>query len=166
MSAIKYLAGGVGVVLLGRYFIRLSRLSNNAVVELAGRVHKLDFRGLELAIEYNIKNPTSTSIRMSVPLITLSYKGSVLASSSMDETKIPENSRDQKGRIIIAPSKETGFIGTRVLIPLLSIPSVAKDLVVKLNNSSERVKFSIKTTATVFTAVKELPYNDIQTIEV
>lgn len=166
MSALKYLVTGVSAVLLGRYFMRLSRLSNKAVVQLSGRVHKLDFKGVELAVDYNIKNPTSTSIRMSVPLITLDYKGSTLASSSMDATKIPEDSKDRHGRIIIGPNKETGFISTRVLIPLLTIPVLAKDLMFRLNDKSEKVKFKVKTTATVFTAIKELPYNDEQILEV
>ncbi len=166
MSLLKFAIGGAGLFLAGRYAWRLYRLSEKAVVQITGRVHKLDFRGLELAIEYNIKNPTSTSIRMSVPLISLNYGGSVLASSSMDATRIPEESKDSKGRIIIAPNKETGFIKTRVLIPLLSIPPLAKDLIARLRDTSSKTTFEVDTTATVFTALKEIPYNDKQTIEV
>lgn len=170
MSGLKYLIGGAGVVgvILGtRYFIRLHRLSNKSVVEFRGRVHKLDFKGLDIALEYNIKNPTSKEVRMSVPLISLSYKGSVIASSAMDATEIPETSKDKDGRIVIAIHKETGFISTHVLIPLLSIPTVAKDLIVKLNAPErEKLKFSITTTATIYTDGKEFPYDDTQIIKI
>jgi len=162
MSAGKYILIGGLVFLAGRYLSSLIRTGNQVVTQISGKVDKFSIDGVVVALKYNIKNPTRTSIKIAAPLIKLSYKNKVLASSSMKLVDIPQSVKDDKGRIRILPFKETGEITTRILIPFLSLVGVGADLLTKLKdeNPTEKVKFTIDTVSTVFTKIGSYPYEE------
>ncbi len=170
MRALKIIGAGVLAILGGRYLWQLSRTGKKAIVEVSGRIHKVTLGGVELVLRYNIKNPTKTSIEMAPPLVSLSYNGNVLASTSMSLVEIPEASRSEKGRIRILPFKETGHITTSILIPYLTVigagATLFKTLQANLAEESEAepVKFEVATVSTVFTKVGSFPYDEVTTI--
>lgn len=173
MKIIKNILIGAGLFFTGRYIWSLSRTGQKAVVEIDGRVHKVTFAGVEVVVNYNIKNPTRSSIEMAAPLISLSYNGTVLASSSMSLVDIPEEVRTPKDMIKILPFKETGKISTSILLPHLSILGAGANLLSqlkdRLNSGSDiikKVKLEIITTSTVFTKLGSYPYDEKTVIEV
>lgn len=172
MKALNVILIGGAVFLGGRYLYSLNRASNKVVVQIGGRVHKVSFEGVEVILKYNIQNPTNSSIRMSAPLIKLSHNSKVLASSSMELVEIPEDVRSTNG-IKIKPFKETGIITTSILLPTLSLVGTGANLITLLKNrlnagsdNQETIKFEIETTATVFTKVGNIPYDDKSIIEI
>jgi len=172
MKILKAILIGGAAFFGGRYLFSLNRAGKKVVVSVGARVHKVSLEGVQVVLNYNIKNPTKTSIEMAAPLIKLMHNGKVLASSSMALVEIPKNVRSDKGIKILA-NKETGNITTSILIPTLSIIGTGANLLTILKNrlkpdseNKETVKFEIETTSTVFTKIASFPYDDKTIIEV
>lgn len=172
MKALKVIIIGGAAFVGGRYLLSLNRLSKKVVVQVSGRVHKVSIDGVEILLKYNIKNPTNSSISMNAPLITLSYNGSVLASSSMASNNIPENVRGNNGTIKILANQETGEISTSILLPTLSLISAGTNLLkilkdrLKASAETKKVKIEVQTTSTVITKLGKYPYDDKTIIDV
>lgn len=163
---------GVGglAFLGGRYLWQLNRAGNKAVVEVSGRVHKVALNGVEVVVNYNIKNPANVMIEMATPLVKLSHNKKIIASTSMALVDVPENAK-ANGRIRISPHSETGEIQTSVLLPYLQLIGAGGSLFTKLkerltNSSTEQepIEFEIETVSTVFTKLGSVPYDDKQVI--
>lgn len=160
-----------GLLLTGKYLLSLNRAGKKIVVDVGGRIHKLSIEGVVVVLKYNIKNPTTSSIKMAAPLVKLSYNGKVLASSSMSDVEIPEKARTDDGRIKINRESETGFITTEILIPYLSLLGAGANLLLRLKDkvngrSDEGVNFEIETNSTVYTKVGNYPYDDTTIIKI
>lgn len=172
MKFLKYIIGAGIAFWGGRHLYQLHRAGKKVVVSVGGRVHKVSFEGVVVVMNYNIKNPTNSSIEMSTPLIKLSYDSTILASSSMALVEVPKEVRSEKGRILIRPFKETGQITTSILLPTLSLLGTGAKLLTRLKNrllsdSDEApIKFEIDTTSTVFTNIGNYPYDETETINI
>lgn len=169
-TASKILIGGV-IFYLGKHVYSLNRAKNKIATDVGGRLHKLGMEGVEVALKFNIKNPTSASIKMTAPLIKLSYNGKILATSSITRLEIPEDARSASGKIKIKPESETGFITTRMLIPYLSLLGAGANLLQRLKATLEGredtpVLLQVATTSHVQSAIGTFPYDDLVTIEV
>lgn len=172
MKILPYILGAGVLFIGGRYLYQLHRAGQKVVVSVSARVHKVTIEGVVVVMNYNIKNPTNSSIEMSPPLIGLAHNGKILASSSMALVEVPPNARSEKGRIKILPFKETGTITTSILLPTLSLLGAGAKL---LNRLKERlmpasdeapITFDIQTTSTVFTKVGSYPYDQTETVEI
>ncbi|MCH2216317.1 MAG: hypothetical protein MK086_14215 [Flavobacteriales bacterium] len=172
MKILKYIVGAGIVFMGGRYLYQLHRAGKKVVVSVGGRVDKVALEGVVVVMNYNIKNPTNSSIEMSTPLISLAYDGTVLASSSMALVEVPEDARSKNGRILIRPFKETGTITTSILLPTLSLLGAGAKLLTRLKDrllpDSEEtpIEFEVVTTSTVFTKVGSFPYDETIKMEV
>lgn len=163
MKAIKYLAIGGGIYLIGKYLLSLDQAQKRAVIFASGKIDKFTAQGLSLILRYNIKNPSTGNLRMTPPLIKLSIAGNLIASSSMQMIDIPENVRDKTGKIIIRPFQETGDIETRILIPWLSLVGIAPDLLkrIKSNDIKDKIKIQVETLSQAYTLVGSFPYRSL-----
>lgn len=161
-----------GVVIAGASaLVALNRASEKVATEVTARVHKLTTSGVVIVLGYNIKNPTRAALKMSVPLITISYNGSQLAQSSLANTTIPNNILTSEGHIRIEKFKETGMIYTEVTLPYFSLISAGYDLVKVLKGrlsgeNTSKVKFTVDVTSQAFTALGSFAYDDKQIIAV
>ncbi len=163
--------GGIAAFLI-RYVYNLKRAENKTAVALGARVHKLSTQGVELHVDYNIKNPSASAMEMAIPLIKLFHKGTLLASSSL--TPYIMNTSQQQSvsndRVRIGAYSETGIITSRILIPYLSMVSLGTDLFKalkdRLNGGAQKVKMTVEVNTTIFTALANIPYDDRQTIEI
>ncbi|MBD3638153.1 MAG: hypothetical protein HUJ25_12445 [Crocinitomicaceae bacterium] len=173
MNKVLIVIGIGGLAFLGgRYLWQLNRAGEKAAVEVSGRVHKITLNGVEVVLSYNIKNPTNVAIEMAVPLVKLSHRQKVIASSSMSLVNIPEDAKTANGRIRIAPNAETGYIQTSILLPYLSLIGAGSSVITALKNrlnstgdeEQEPVEFEVQTTSTVFTKLGSVPFDDVQTI--
>lgn len=166
----KILIGGV-IYIVGKKVLSLNRAKNKVATDVGGRIHKIGFEGVEVVLKYNVKNPTSSALQMTAPLIKLSYNGKTLATSSLSRMEIPEDSRSDNGNISIKPLSETGFISTRMLVPHLSLLGAGANLLNRLRASltgeeDKPVKLEVATTSQVISDIGTFPYDDLVTIEV
>ena len=166
----KILIGGV-IYILGKQVFRLNRVKNKVATDVGGRIHKLGMEGVEVELKFNIKNPTSSALEMTAPLIKLSYNGKVLATSSIARLEIPEDARSASGNIKIEQQSETGFITIRTLIPYLSLLGAGANLLQRLRASmngeeDNPVPLQVATTSEVRSNLGTFPYDDLVTIEV
>ncbi|MBL4862840.1 MAG: hypothetical protein JKY09_07485, partial [Crocinitomicaceae bacterium] len=134
---------------------------------VTGQKDKLTAQGISILIKYNIKNPTRATMKVTAPLIKLSFNGKLLASSTMQQVDIPQSSRDESGRIIIKAFTETGEISTKILVPWLSILSISPQLLTRLQSTdpNDKIKIGIETISQVYTMVGSYPMDEITTIE-
>lgn len=158
---------GIGALFGGRYLISLSRASKKAVVSVSGKRGLISAQGINVTLNYNIKNPSRANLRITPPLVKLLINDKLVASSTMQNVDIPETVKDSKGRISINAFSETGNITTSILVPWLSIVSISPDVLSRLQNgdTSQKVQVSVETLSHAFTAVGDFPMDDKTTIQ-
>lgn len=163
MKAIKYLAIGGGIFMIGKYLLSLDQVQKRVVIGASGKVEKFTALGLSLILRYNIKNPSTGNLRMTPPLIKLSIAGNLIATSNMQVIDIPEDVRDKSGKIMIRPFAETGNIETRILIPWLSLVGIAPDLLKRIQSKDikDKIKITVETLSQAYTLVGSFPYRSL-----
>ncbi|GAB5417607.1 MAG: hypothetical protein Crog4KO_25920 [Crocinitomicaceae bacterium] len=171
MKLVKGIAIGGIVFLIGRFIYNLKRAENKTAIELGGRVHKLTTQGVELHIDYNIKNPSASNMEMAIPLIKLNYKGANIASSSLTPFITNTNTAlTSANRIRINQFSETGTITAKILVSYLSMAGLGLDLFKvledRLNGGDKAVELEYEVNTTIFTNAVNLPYDDKQTIKI
>lgn len=175
MKKLKYILGAGLALLGGKYLFQLHRAGKKVIVSVSGRVHKVTLEGVVVIMNYNIKNPTKGSMEMSTPLIQLTHRGILLASSSMSLVEVPETAKTAGGRIKIQPFRETGAITTSILLPTLSLlgagtsllPQLKQRLMSGSNNQAQiPILFEIATTAQLFTKIGSYPYDEKMTLKI
>lgn len=162
--------GGIAAFVI-RYIYNLKRAENKTAVAIGARVHKLLTQGVELHVDYNIKNPSASNMEMAIPLIKLFHKGTLLASSSLDPFITKTGQTSVSGdRIRIGAHSETGIITSRILVPYLSMVGLGTDLFKalrdRLDGGNQKVKLDVEVNTTLFTKLANIPYDDRQTIEI
>lgn len=151
---------GIGAVALVVYGLsRLNKASEQMVVEVKGRIHSLDLTGITIAIDANIKNPTSTTINIQYPFVKILYKGSVIASSNLvDQT------------VRIAPLSQTQINNIMLPIRYLSLTGIGLDLIRKLQTQDKDKKANItiqaQVTSNIYTGLATIPYSSTQDITI
>ena len=166
MGALKYIALAAGVFIGGKYLLSLKRAKEKILIDVSADRGAISTEGIELKLKYNIKNPTSANLKVTPPLIKLTFNGKQLATSSIKTVDIPQAFKDQDGKIRIKAFKETGEITTSVWLTWLSILSVSSDLVTRLKDKGSKIKIDVETTSQVYTSVGNYPLDDTTTIEV
>jgi hypothetical protein len=152
----------------GSYLYGINKSQYKIVLTVTGRIHKVTAQGVSLMIKYNIKNPTTSAMRMTPPLIRITVNGKQIATSNMREIDIPENSRDSSGKIQIRANAETGEIESEVMVPWVGLISVAPDLVSRFQNSDGKTKVTLKvfTQSRIYTLLGVFPYEQNTSIKV
>ena len=169
MKAFTVIAIGGALFLTGSYLYKINQAQYKITIVVSGKVHKISAQGVTLIIKYNIKNPTGSTMRMTAPLITITVNGKQVATSSMQQIDIPEESRDESGKIVIRANNETGDIQTEVMIPWIGLASIAPDLITRFQSTDpKKAKTTIKvaTNCRVYTLVGSFPYEQVSTIKV
>lgn len=116
-------AAGAGVLVLalsGAFAgSRISELSDNLVVETSGRIHKVDFSGLTLAVDVAIKNPSRTSLTFRHPFVKLRSANKDLLTSEIKSTLYTVASYAEK--------KFTLYFKTSIAALGMMMPSLLKE---------------------------------------
>jgi len=167
MKAFTVIAVGGALVLVGNYLMGINKSQYKIALVATGRVQKISVQGVTLLVQYNIKNPTAATMRMSAPLIKISVNGKQVATSNMQTADIPDAARDGD-KIVIRANTETGAIGSELVIPWIALASIAPDLVTRLKNPNGKNKTSIRvdTLCRIFTNVGSFPYESTSIIKV
>jgi hypothetical protein len=140
MEVWKKIAAGTlagGVIIGGVIFIPKLIKLKNAAPELdvipTAKIHKLDFTGLTIRIDVQLKNPTTASFKMKYPYVRLSYKGSVIGTSQAVNKDIE-----------MPGFGEANITQIMMSVPILSVLSMAGALLKAVQNNEE-VKVDITT---------------------
>lgn len=140
MEVWKKIAAGTlagGVIIGGIIFIpKLIKLKNAApdldVIPTA-KIHKLDFTGITIRIDVQLKNPTSAAFKMKYPYIRVSYEDSVIGTSQSIDKDIE-----------MPGFGEVNITGIMISVPITSVLSMAGSLLKAVQNNTE-VKVDIVT---------------------
>jgi hypothetical protein len=89
MISILAIGGTAALIWALSKVAKTSRFYNRLNVEARGRLHKLTFNKMQVAVKCKLKNPTNTSIEIQYPYVELYYKGEMLGSSQVVDDTIP-----------------------------------------------------------------------------
>lgn len=167
MKVYAIIAIGGAVILTGTYLYGINKSQYKIAIVVSGRIHKVSAQGVVVVIAYNIKNPTGSTMRMTPPLIKISVNGKQLAVSEMDQISIPEGASDDSGKILIRANRETGDIESEIMIPWLSLASIAPDLLSRFQNpdGTNKISVQVQILTTIYTLVGSIPYEETSTIK-
>jgi len=98
---------------IGAYGFSLYRLAKNIVVSQRVRIHKIDGRGISIAVEAQIHNPTGTMVEMEQPFVKI-----LEVPDGGDENS--EKKKRAKGRVLASskPSSETYTVAKKTITRL------------------------------------------------
>ena len=139
---------GIGTTLLAgaTWMYRLNKAGVNLEVVPIAKVHKIDFNGLYIRIDIQLKNPSRSSFKLKYPFIKLSYKGNSIGSSQVvnDEIVLPAFGEAQISNVLVR-------------IPFLNLFSSAGKVFTAIN-AGETVELEITTLTTIDIGIKKLPF--------
>jgi len=134
------------------YLLRLNKMNAELETVPMVKVHKLDFSGLTLRVDVQLKNPTRTPFKIKFPFIKLVYKGTTVGSSQVVDKDIQ-----------IPAFGEAIIDKMMIKVPLMNIFSLSGGLIKAIQNK-EPVKLDVKTLTTIDIGWKKVPYTKADTI--
>ncbi|MBL7910073.1 MAG: hypothetical protein JNJ41_03315 [Bacteroidia bacterium] len=143
---------GGGIIGGTVYLLRLNKMNAELETVPMVKVHKLDFSGLTLRVDVQLKNPTRTPFKIKFPFIKLVYKGTTVGSSQVLDKDIQ------------IPAFGEAIINKMMIkVPLMNIFSLSGGLIRAIQNK-EPVKLDVKTLTTIDIGWKKVPYTKADTI--
>jgi len=134
------------------YLLRLNKMSVELESVPVVKIHKLDFSGLTLRVDVQLKNPTRTPFKIKFPFVKLVYKGTTVGSSQVVDKDIQ------------IPAFGEAIIDKMLIkVPLMNIFSLSGGLIKSIQNK-EPVKLDVKTLTTIDLGWKKVPYTKADTI--
>jgi len=134
------------------YLLRLNKMNAELETVPMVKIHKLDFSGLTLRVDVQLKNPTRTAFKIKFPFIKLVYKGTTVGSSQVLDKDIQ-----------IPAFGEAIIDKMMIKVPLMNIFSISGGLIKAIQNK-EPVKLEVKTITTIDIGWKKVPYTKADTI--
>ncbi len=134
------------------YLLRLNKMNAELETVPMVKIHKLDFSGLTLRVDVQLKNPTRTAFKIKFPFIKLVYKGTTVGSSQVLDKDIQ-----------IPAFGEAIIDKMMIKVPLMNIFSLSGGLIKAIQNK-EPVKLEVKTLTTIDIGWKKIPYTKADTI--
>lgn len=134
------------------YLLRLNKMNAELETVPMVKIHKLDFSGLTLRVDVQLKNPTRTPFKIKFPFIKLVYKGTTVGSSQVLDKDIQ-----------IPAFGEAIIDKMMIKVPLMNIFSLSGGLIKAIQNK-EPVKLEVKTLTTIDIGWEKVPYTKADTI--
>jgi hypothetical protein len=145
----KILIGGsIGAAIIGAvtYVGRLKRTSAQLESVASSMVHSIKLDGLIIRVDVQLKNPTSTSLKIVFPFVKLFFNGKLIGTSKV------------VSQIISIPANgEAKVNGIMISIPPTGLMSVASGLF-SLLTKKQAAEVVIKTITTIDLGWKKIPY--------
>lgn len=137
---------GTAVLATGAWLLRLNKTSANLEVVPTAKIHKIEFNGVSVRVDVQLKNPTRSSFKMKYPFIKLSYKGDSIGSSQVVNQDI-----------VLPAFGEAQIENILIKIPLLNLFTSAGKVFTAINNN-ELIQLQIDTLTTIDIGIKKLPF--------
>lgn len=145
--------GAVGLTVWG--LSRLSRIGNNIVTEIKGRVFSIDITRIVLALDVLIKNPSNGRAMVQHPFIKISYRDSVIASSELVNKEI-----------IIDPLSQTSINNIKIPVQYLSLGSLAGEMIKKLKDRKHPITLQVTVQTSAIVLGVKIPYTNTQDVTI
>lgn len=107
--------------------------ANNLSIDLNGRIHSIDFSKVIFAIDAIIKNPSDFEVYILQPYVTISYKGSEIATSNVSDQIIK-----------IAPFEPAPLKTIMISATYINLSSLAGELMKKIQDKNVKVTLDVK----------------------
>lgn len=150
MKTWKKIAVGTGVgtaILAGAtWLLRLNKTAVSLEVVPTAKIHKIEFNGVSIRVDVQLKNPTRSSFKLKYPFIKLSYKGESIGSSQVVNQDI-----------VLPAFGEAQIENILIKIPLLNLFTSAGKVFTAINNN-EAIQLQIDTLTTIDIGIKKLPF--------
>lgn len=127
----------IGGIIFIPKLIKLKAAAPDLDVIPAAKIHKLDFTGLTIRIDVQMKNPTSAAFKMKYPYVRITYKGSVIGTSQSVDADIE-----------MPPYGEANINAIMMNVPLLSMLSISGALLKAVQNN-QAVELDISTSTEI-----------------
>jgi hypothetical protein len=159
MSVLKKIfvgsAIGAGLYAIGSYFKKFKRTTANLESYAKVKVHKVNFSGLTLSIDVQLKNPSSMGFKFKYPFIKMIYPAnstSVIGSSHVIDRDItlPAYGEAVADKIMIE-------------IPARNLLSASAGLISSLIGG-EAIRIKVVTITTIDLGWKKMPYEKTETL--
>ncbi len=143
------LGTGIGTAVLATttWLYRLNKSSINLEVIPLAKIHKLEFSGVTIRVDIQLKNPSRTSFKLKYPFIKLSYKGDSIGSSQVVNQDI-----------VLPAFGEAQIENVLIRIPLINLFTTAGKVFTAINNN-EAIQIQIDTLTTIDIGIKKLPFS-------
>lgn len=126
---------------------KLKHAGDNLTTETRGRVHSIDFQNITFAVDAILKNPSQTLLTIQYPFIQISYKGNLLASSNLVNSKID-----------IKPMTQTAINGIKLPVSLLKIAGMGGEIAAKLKDKKQKITLQVTVITQVNVGGTMVPY--------
>lgn len=150
METWKKIAVGTGVgtaILAGAtWLLRLNKTAVSLEVVPTAKIHKIEFNGVSIRVDVQLKNPTRSSFKMKYPFIKLSYKEESIGSSQVVNQDI-----------VLPAFGEAQIENILIKIPLLNLFTSAGKVFTAINNN-EAIQLQIDTLTTIDIGIKKIPF--------
>jgi hypothetical protein len=150
METWKKIAVGTGVgtaILAGAsWLLRLNKTAVSLEVVPTAKIHKIEFNGVSIRVDVQLKNPTRSSFKLKYPFIKLSYKEESIGSSQVVNQDI-----------VLPAFGEAQIENILIKIPLLNLFTSAGKVFTAINNN-ELIQLQIDTLTTIDIGIKKLPF--------
>lgn len=145
---------GIGTALLAgaTWLSRLNKTAVNLEVVPTAKIHKLEFNGVTIRVDVQVKNPTRSSFKLKYPFIKLSYKQDSIGSSQVVNQDI-----------VLPAFGEAQIENILIKIPLLNLFTSAGKIFTALNNN-EAINLQIDTLTTIDIGIKKIPFTKTNNI--
>lgn len=143
------LGTGIGTAVLATttWLYRLNKSSINLEVIPLAKIHKLEFSGVTIRVDIQLKNPSRNSFKLKYPFIKLSYKGDSIGSSQVVNQDI-----------VLPAFGEAQIENVLIRIPLINLFTTAGKVFTAINNN-EAIQIQIDTLTTIDIGIKKLPFS-------
>lgn len=139
---------GAAALLIGKA-VGWAKGSDKLIVSTRGRVHKLTFSKLTVAVVATIKNPTKNAYKFKHPLVTLEYKKQTIGTSNVENFDYT-----------LDPFQQMNLKEIMVEVSILSLPTLAVDLFHILQTQQGSAPILVRATVPVEVAgqIVSMPY--------
>lgn len=137
---------GAGVISLIAYASKLKRTSTELESVATANIHSLKLDGLTIRIDVQLKNPTSSSLKIKFPFVKVLYKNQVIGTSKVvnQDIKIPSHGE----------AKISGILINIPVTGLLKLGGGMYNLITK----KQAAPIFVKTITTIDLGWKKIPY--------
>ena len=142
---LKWFTGGIAAITTGIYLLRLNNASKTVVTKTTLEVRKISLSGIELKAIVVLQNPTSVSLSLSFPFVTLKHRDRVIGSSKPNNKIIHLSQNSEQSFSLSIAS--TGWLSL--------IQTLGADLVQKIRSGQQ---VTLEILATTLSKVNGIPY--------
>lgn len=144
------LLGTAVVAGAGFYLYRLVRTGQKLQTQTSAKIHKINLTELVVKVNVTLKNPTSQSLKIRYPFVTLKHGKDTLGSSQVVDREVE-----------IVKYGETTIMGITITVPLLSLASLGNEI-----RRALLTRQPLAVDVEISTAIGSLPITTTETIQI